>query len=200
MNQPKRYLEFDNLPNRLTLFRILLIPFIIGILYTSENYSGTKLSLSLSWIAVLLFIFASFTDFLDGHIARKRNLVTIFGSFLDPIADKFLVISTLIILQYLERLSVIIVIILVLREVYMLSLRLLALHEKLIIPVNKLGRWKTAIQMVGIGFLMTGVQTTIFPFLNIGKACIYIACFVAVYSAYIYTQNLIKELYKRKGN
>lgn len=199
MTNQQKYLHFDNLPNRLTLFRVILIPFIIGLLYFSQFAQTPSLVTVLCWSALVLFVIASFTDFLDGHIARKRNLVTVFGGFLDPIADKFLVISTLIILQSLDRLSVLIVIILVLREVYMLSLRLLALTENISVPVNWLGKWKTAVQMIGVGFLITGIDSFYFPFLTIGRILIYIACFLAIYSAIIYSIKMLETLKAKRS-
>ncbi|MFN8369283.1 MAG: CDP-alcohol phosphatidyltransferase family protein [Bacteriovoracaceae bacterium] len=109
---------------------------------------------TLNWLSGWTFGVAGIR-FFDGYIARKRNLITMFGSFLDPIADKFLVVSSLVVLLYLGRVDVFVVIILVLRELYMTSLRLLAQNEGLSVPVNNIGKFKTATQMAGIPFLMT---------------------------------------------
>jgi CDP-diacylglycerol--glycerol-3-phosphate 3-phosphatidyltransferase len=124
-------LEIDNLPNRLTIFRVLLIPIVVGSLFLIKYpYSYTVgMEDTLGWFAGWIFTLASITDFLDGYIARKKNIVTVFGSFLDPIADKFLVVSSLIMLLYLDRIHSILVIILILREMYITSLRLLAYSE-----------------------------------------------------------------------
>ena len=91
----KNDLEIDNLPNRLTLVRMLMIPVVVLTLYFSENTPEALLPYQgyLGHIACWIFVIASITDFLDGYIARKRNIVTVFGSFLDPIADKFLIVS-----------------------------------------------------------------------------------------------------------
>ncbi|MEE3078799.1 MAG: CDP-alcohol phosphatidyltransferase family protein, partial [Bdellovibrionota bacterium] len=108
--------EIDNLPNRLTLFRVMLIPIIVGSLYIVKmKYQIFDLIMKdLGYIAGWSFVVASITDFFDGYIARKRGIVTVFGSFLDPIADKFLVVSSLIMLQALGRIHPLVVVALVL--------------------------------------------------------------------------------------
>jgi len=148
--------EIDNLPNRLTMFRIILIPIILISLYLNfgKDAETKKYLMVLNYIAAWTFVLASVTDFFDGFIARRRNIVTVFGSFLDPIADKFLVISSLIMLLALERVHVFVVLVLVLREMYITALRLLAMEKGFTVPVGTLGKWKTATQMVGIPLLM----------------------------------------------
>src|SRR5690606_19065621 len=149
-------LEIDNLPNRLTIFRMLMIPVVVGALYLHISPEKWTFPL-LPWlghIAAFIFALASITDFFDGYIARKRNIVTVFGSFLDPVADKFLVVSSLIMLLALERIHTVVVIILVLREMYMTSFRLIVMTEGIFIPVDKWGEWKTTFQMISIPMLM----------------------------------------------
>lgn len=184
--------EIDNLPNRLTMFRVFLIPIIIISLYLSkfqiEFLEGHKLALG--YIAAWTFVAASITDFFDGYIARKRKIVTVFGSFLDPIADKFLVVSSLILLQELDRIPVLVVIILVLREIYITALRLLANEKGLSVPVGQMGKWKTAAQMVGIPFLMANDYPFGFPMPEVGTAFIYLAALFSLYSALQYTNGL----------
>ncbi len=190
-------LEINNLPNRLTFFRVLLIPVVIGSLYVaSSEYSFmTPELISLAgWVAAWTFTIASITDFFDGYIARRRGIVTVFGSFLDPIADKFLTVSSLIMLQSLGRIPAWIVIVLVLREMYMTSLRLLASHEGIQVPVNDMGKWKTAIQMVGIPMLMCNETWWIFPFPKIGIVLIYIASILSMWSAITYSASMIAKL------
>lgn len=190
-------LEIDNLPNRLTIFRILLIPIVIGCLQVVKwdlPYMTPELISTLGWIAAWTFTAASITDFFDGYIARKRNIVTVFGSFIDPIADKFLTVSSLIILQALGRIPAVIVIILVLREMYMTSLRLLAMHEGISVPVNNLGKWKTAIQMVGIPMLMCNEDWWIIPFPKMGITFIYVASIISLWSAIQYSLSMVQKL------
>lgn len=188
--------EIDNLPNRLTFFRVMLIPVIIGSLYTNlldfPWLHGLKQTFC--YIAAWTFVAASLTDFFDGYIARKRDIVTVFGSFLDPLADKFLIVSSLIILQSLDRIPVLIVIILVLREIYITALRLLANEKGLVVPVGQLGKWKTAFQMFGIGFLMAYDKPYGIPMIALGNIFIYLASIFSIYSALEYTLGLYRKL------
>lgn len=190
-------LEIDNLPNRLTIFRVLLIPIVIGTLYIAgsdfEFINDEIISLA-GWIAAWTFTIASITDFFDGYIARKRGIVTVFGSFIDPIADKFLTVSSLIMLQALGRIPAWIVIVLVLREMYMTSLRLLASNEGIVVPVNNMGKWKTAIQMVGIPMLMCNEKWWFFPFPQMGITFIYIASILSMWSAISYSISMVGKL------
>lgn len=188
--------EIDNLPNRLTIFRMALIPIIIGALFACslevewlKTYHKT-----LGYIAAWTFVAASITDFFDGYIARKRGIVTVFGSFLDPIADKFLVVSSLILLESLGRIHPIIVVILVLREMYITSLRLLATERGLSIPVGSLGKWKTTFQMIAIPFLMANDYPFGIPMPIIGTVFIFLASFFSLYSALEYSTSTIKKL------
>lgn len=188
--------EIDNLPNRLTIFRVLLIPVIIGSLglvmldykwlQTWHHYLG--------YVAGWTFTAASVTDFLDGYIARKRDLQTVFGSFLDPIADKFLVVSSLLMLQGLERIPVFLVIILVLRELYITALRMLAIERGIKVPVGNLGKWKTAFQMIGIPMLMAYDRPWGIPMIELGHAFIYLAAAASLYSSLQYSMGLVKNM------
>jgi CDP-diacylglycerol--glycerol-3-phosphate 3-phosphatidyltransferase len=189
-------LVIDNLPNRITIFRVLLIPIVMSVLYLSDEsvpfFADNKSELA--WIAGWMCAFASMTDFFDGYIARKRNIVTVFGSFLDPIADKFLIVSSLIMLATLGRVHVVIAIVLVLREMYITSLRLLASSEGIIVPVDKLGKWKTFTQMVAVPWLMANQTWYIFDLALLGTILIYVAAFLSLLSAFQYTASLIQKL------
>jgi CDP-diacylglycerol--glycerol-3-phosphate 3-phosphatidyltransferase len=193
-------LQIDNLPNRITIFRVVLIPIVLVLLYIAESdLEGVIQYRSLlGWVAGWIFALASITDFFDGYIARKRNIVTVFGSFLDPIADKFLTVSSLIMLQSLGRVPAIVVIVLVLREMYMTSLRLLANNEGVSVPVNEVGKWKTATQMVGIPLLMANESWMSIPLPLLGSSLIYIACVLSLWSATHYTYNMIQKLKQKR--
>ncbi|MCY4643775.1 MAG: CDP-diacylglycerol--glycerol-3-phosphate 3-phosphatidyltransferase [Bacteriovoracales bacterium] len=189
------HLEIESLPNVLTLFRIALIPVIVATLFL-EKMSWPILSLwhgKLGYIAAYTFAAAAVTDFIDGYIARKRGLVTTFGSFLDPIADKFLVVSSLIMLLYLDRLEVFVVIVLILREFYITSLRLLASGEGLQISAVPFGKWKTAFQLVGIPLLMVNERHLgiLMPFW--GSLCIYASVVLSLCSAVSYSVGVVKK-------
>jgi CDP-diacylglycerol--glycerol-3-phosphate 3-phosphatidyltransferase len=190
-------LEIDNLPNRLTILRILMIPVVVLSLYFVNNPDhgqGIIPTWLLSHLAAWTFVAASITDFLDGWIARRRNIVTVFGSFLDPIADKFLVVSCLIMLAAMHRVHVVVVIILVLREMYMTSLRLLASHEGITIPVSLGGKWKTGFQMTAIPMLMVGYPWLGMPWTEIGSVLIWIAGLLSLGSAISYSLDMIRLL------
>ncbi len=194
--------EINNLPNRLTIFRVLLIPIIIGSMFlgTLTWEAIVPWHKTLGYIAAWTFVAASITDFFDGYIARKRNIVTVFGSFLDPIADKFLVISSLVMLQELGRLPGLLVVVLVLRELYITSLRLLATERGLKIPVGQAGKWKTATQMVGVPFLMAYDHPFGIPMPEIGFALIALASLLSVFSALEYSLGLLRKIKaKRKS-
>ncbi len=190
--------EIDNLPNRLTILRVVMIPIIIFSLYftTKNEKLDAETINTLNWIAAWTFVAASITDFFDGHIARLRNIVTVFGSFLDPIADKFLVISSLIMLLALDRLNVLMVLVLVLREMYITALRLLAMEKGLSVPVGALGKWKTATQMVGIPMLMANANPFSIPMIAIGSWAMILATLFSLYSALEYSVGLIQKIQK----
>jgi CDP-diacylglycerol--glycerol-3-phosphate 3-phosphatidyltransferase len=197
----KNDLEIDNLPNRLTFFRMLMIPVVVSALYFSADTPAILVPYKdyLGHFACWIFVVASLTDWLDGYIARKRNIVTVFGSFLDPIADKFLVVSALIMLMGLDRVHPVIVIILVLREMYMTSLRLLALTEDVDVPVSWMGKWKAAIQMIGMPMLMIYDDFLGIDLILVGTALIYISALLSLWSALKYSLSMIKKLKEKRA-
>lgn len=192
--------EIDNLPNRLTLFRVVLIPVIIGCLFLNMTNQAWIIPYheDLGWIAGWTFVVASITDFFDGYIARKRGIVTVFGSFLDPIADKFLIVSSLILLQGLNRIPILIVIILVLREFYITALRLLASERGIQVPVGEMGKWKTAFQMVGIPFLMANGKPWGISMEVLGTLFIYGASILSLYSGLEYSMGFLRKVKEKR--
>ncbi len=180
---------------------MLMIPVVVMALYlsTSSFEWAIPYKKSLGHVACWVFVVASLTDFLDGYIARKRNIVTVFGSFLDPIADKFLVVSSIIMLQGIDRIHPVTVIILVLREMYMTSLRLLALTEDVDVPVSSMGKWKTGTQMVALPMLMIWDE---FLFINmslLGSILLYISVLLSLWSALLYSLSMIKKLKDKRA-
>lgn len=136
-----------NLPNKLTIVRIIMIPFFVFFLLT-DFVAGSK------WIATVLFCAASITDFLDGHIARKYNLVTNFGKFMDPLADKLLVGAAMICLIPMDKLPAWIVIVIISREFIISGFRLVASDSGIVIAASYWGKFKTVSQMFMIIFLI----------------------------------------------
>ena len=135
-----------NLPNKLSVARVLCIPAIVALLH----FSGPVCR----YIAAALFIIGCLTDFLDGRIARKRNMVTDFGKFIDPVADKLLVLTTLIMLVHLQKMPAWIVIVILCRELAVDGLRMVAVTKGQVIAAGPLGKWKTACQMVVISAVL----------------------------------------------
>ena len=141
-----------NLPNKLTLFRVILIPFFIVILMTDCLGTASK------WTALAIFIVASLTDMLDGKIARKYGLVTNFGKFMDPLADKMLVCSAMICLTGMQKLAAWIVIVIVAREFIISGFRLIASDNGVVIAASYWGKFKTTFQMVMVILLIADIQ------------------------------------------
>lgn len=139
-----------NLPNKLTVFRIILVPIMVLIPYLSIQ--GEFLGIPISWIIIdIIFIIASITDKLDGSIARKRNLVTNFGKFLDPIADKILVLAAMVMLVGMDKLPAWIPIIVLFREFVVSGYRLISVEQGgKVIAASIWGKIKTATQMTAI--------------------------------------------------
>ena len=139
-----------NLPNKLTLFRIILVP--IMVIVSFFDIPGSFLGIPTTmWILDLIFIIASITDKLDGYLARKNNQVTTFGKFLDPIADKILVVAAMIMFVEMGRLPAWIPIIVIFREFAVSGYRLIAVQSKgKVVAANIWGKLKTVTQMLGI--------------------------------------------------
>ncbi len=172
-----------NLPNKLTVLRVILIPFFLVALMVPDFPYG-------KWIAVAIFIIASFTDMLDGQIARKYNLVTNFGKFMDPLADKLLVCSAMIALIELDRLPAWVVIIIIAREFIISGFRLVASDNGVVIAAGWWGKVKTVVQMVMIIFVMC----------DFGGSVVHVVELVLIYAALALTViSLIDYLVKNKG-
>lgn len=154
-----------NLPNKLTLFRIILVP--IMVIVSFFDILGSFLGISTTmWIMELIFIIASITDKLDGYLARKNNQVTNFGKFLDPIADKILVVAAMILFVEMGRLPAWIPIIVIFREFAVSGYRLIAVQNSgKVIAANVWGKLKTVTQMIAI-ILMFLTTQPYFAFVN----------------------------------
>ena len=150
-----------NLPNKLTIFRMILIPFFVFFLLAPyfEGYGN--------YIAVAIFIVASLTDLLDGKIARKYNLVTNFGKFMDPLADKLLVCSAMICLIELDSIPSWVVIIIISREFIISGFRLVASDNGVVIAASYWGKFKTTFQMLMVIVLILNIKTPFFNYLGI---------------------------------
>lgn len=146
-----------NLPNRLTVLRVIMVPFFVAfMLIPSLGGVANK------YIALALFCVASFTDFLDGYLARRDNLVTNFGKFMDPLADKLLVCSALICLSSMDKLPTWIVLIIIAREFIISGFRLVASDNGIVIAASYWGKFKTVSHMTMIILLILDFHNPIY--------------------------------------
>ena len=142
-----------NLPNKLTILRVIMIPFFVVALMLEGGANQMY-----RYIAAAIFIIASLTDLLDGNIARKYNLVTNFGKFMDPLADKLLVCSALICMIELGQLPAWMVLIIISREFIISGFRLVASDNGVVIAASYWGKWKTTFQMISVVLLILNIQ------------------------------------------
>lgn len=141
-----------NLPNKLTVLRVILVPFFVFFLLGADWIGSFS-----PYIALIIFIVASLTDMLDGKIARKYNLITNFGKFMDPLADKLLVCSALICMIELRQLPAWMVIIIISREFIISGFRLVASDNGVVIAASYWGKFKTTFQMIGVVLLIFNI-------------------------------------------
>lgn len=163
-----------NLPNQLTISRILLVPVLVAVLALDGERS--------SLLAGILFAVAGFTDLIDGYLARKDNLVTSLGKFLDPLADKVLVSSVLVMLVQLGRISAWIAIIIICRDLMVTGLRAVAADDGVVIAADKYGKLKTVLQLVALEPLILHYSWLGIPMHMIGMILLYIALALTVFS------------------
>ena len=177
-----------NLPNKLTIFRVILIPFFVLFLLLEPDNQTFRL------IADLIFIVASLTDMLDGKIARKYHLVTNFGKFMDPLADKLLVCAAMVCLVATGQLAAWIVIIIISREFIISGFRLIASDNGIVIAASMWGKFKTVFQMLMIIVLIANIPLAAFGM--IGTVLTYVALVLTVVSLVDYiakNKDILKE-------
>jgi cardiolipin synthase len=171
-----------NLPNLLTISRILAIPLVVGTFYVSGD--GAR------WAACALFIAAAITDYFDGYFARAWNQSSAFGRFLDPIADKLLVAAVLLMLAAFERLSewtVLPATVILLREILVSGLREFLAQLNVGVPVSRLAKWKTGIQMVALPILLLGdAGPSAIRVRMIGEVCLWVSAALTLITGYDY--------------
>ena len=170
-----------NLPNMLSLFRVILVPVILVFL-TLRGQLGYVMGLNVGdCIAAVVFIIASITDAVDGYIARKRNIVTNLGKFIDPLADKILVIAVLTALVELHRVPAWMVVVIISREFIVSGLRMVAASEGVVIAASKGGKLKTVTQIIGIILLLFNIPGAM--------AVMWLAVILTVWSGIEYIRN-----------
>ena len=179
-----------SLPNMLTLSRIAIIPVLLALIYVNQPHSR--------WIAVIFFILACVTDYFDGYFARHRGEVSAIGRFLDPIADKLLVAAVLLMLVKVDSindLTILPALVILCREVLVSGLREYLAEIQVQVPVSKLAKWKTAIQMVALGVLIVGdAGPSFLPVQAIGEIGLWLAAALTFITGYTYMSHGLKHM------
>ena len=189
--------DLFNLPNAVTLTRIGMIPIILTFTYYESRLN--------SFVAAIVFAVTAATDFLDGWIARRRGLVTVIGKFLDPLADKLVVVSTLIMLVHLGRVAAWLVIVIMAREFIVSGLRTMAMGEGIVIAAGQEGKYKTAVQLAAISFLLVHYRYQVDFLLfqvevdanAVGTWLLYLSMAFSVWSAAVYIRDFLQIAYRR---
>ncbi len=188
--------EFLNLPNTITMVRMAMIPVILWFTYFESRKA--------SFIAAMLFAVIGATDFLDGWVARRRGLVTVIGKFLDPLADKLVVMAALVMLVHLGRVAAWVVIVVMGREFIVSGLRTIAMSEGIVIAAGQDGKLKTILQIVGITFLLLhyaypidfGFAVFEYDANKVGTLLLYLSLVFSVWSAWTYFADFLKAVYR----
>lgn len=187
-----------NLPNKLTMVRISLVPLVVIVyLCIDDNFWVMDETSGLAFRDVLVFIIfatASITDMLDGMIARKYHLITSFGKFVDPIADKLLVNTVLIMLAYTHQANIIAVLLMIARDLFVDGLRMTAASQGKVVSAGFYGKLKTVLQMVAIVFLLLKNWPFSYLGLPVDQILLWAATLASLYSGYIYFMKLKKYI------
>ncbi|MBI4043056.1 MAG: CDP-diacylglycerol--glycerol-3-phosphate 3-phosphatidyltransferase [Deltaproteobacteria bacterium] len=178
------YRRVINIANLMTLLRMLLVPVVIALIWTPTVFR--------LWFAASFVIFAGITDLLDGYLARKFRVESIAGKILDPIADKVLVLSVLVVLVQMQRVHVIPVLLLIAREIVVTGIRAVAAGEGLIIAAGKEGKFKTWFQMWAISCLVIHDEYLGASAHEVGLVLLYISLYFSLLSGYEYVMDYVR--------
>jgi cardiolipin synthase (CMP-forming) len=174
-------------PNMLTIFRVALVPVVVGLFYVDGHWAR--------WAACLCFTVAAATDYVDGWLARLWQQQSAFGRWLDPVADKLLVGATIVMLSGYDRAPLIPAVIIVLREIMVSGLREYMAEVAVGLPVSRLAKWKTGVQMVAIGFLIVGDSGPGWlPVTDIGWAGLWLAAILTLVTGWDYLQAGVRHM------
>ena len=185
---------FFTVPTLLTWTRIVAIPLLVGVFYMGLEHTVQN------WIATVMFIVFALTDWLDGFLARKLNQTSSFGAFLDPVADKFLVCASLLVLVHLRRADVFVALIIIGREIAISALRewMAQIGASKSVAVHMLGKLKTTVQMIAIPFLLfDGILFREIDTHLWGTWLIWLAAILTVWSMIYYLQKALPEIRRR---
>ena len=188
---------FFTVPTLLTWARIVCIPLIVGVYDLPFDSLGPGMR---NLIATVLFVVFALTDWLDGYLARRLNQTSSFGAFLDPVADKFLVCSTLLVLVHLQRVDALVALVIIGREIAISALRewMAQIGASRSVAVHMLGKVKTTVQMVAIPFLLyDGLLLRVIDTRLWGTALIYVAAVLTIWSMVYYLRKALPEIRAR---
>ncbi len=181
----------SSLPNLLTVSRVVLVPVIIGFFYVEGDWAR--------YVTALLFVVAATTDYVDGYLARSWKQHSPFGRWLDPVADKLLVAATVVMLVGFEQAPLLPAVVIVLREILVSGLREYLAEVSVGMPVTPLAKWKTAVQMTAIGFLLVGdAGPAGVPVTAIGSVGLWIAAALTLYTGYGYLRSGLRHMFGRE--
>ncbi len=188
--------ELWTVANGVTLVRVAAIPAFLFYAYYESRFD--------SFVAALIYAAVSATDFLDGWLARRRDEITVIGKFLDPLADKLIAMAALVMLVHLGRIGAWVVILLLARELAVTGLRTIAMSEGIVIAAGKEGKYKTAIQLIGIVFLLLHYRYPIdfFAFTvevdanRVGSLLVYLSLVFSLWSAAKYFAGFVEAVYR----
>jgi cardiolipin synthase len=179
-----------SIPNILTLSRILVIPGLIGSFYLDSPLAN--------WLALGLFVAAGVTDFFDGYMARALGVQSKLGQFLDPVADKLLVAAALFMLAAtpgrIDSITVIAAVVILCREVLVSGLREVLADIKVSVPVTRLAKWKTTMQIIAIAFLLAGDAASFLHAKEVGTVGLWVAAVLTLYTGYDYLRAGLRHL------
>lgn len=172
------------IPNIITLTRLFFLPLLVYFMwYSDHNYN---------WYAVFILIFISFGDLLDGFLARKLNAVTATGKIIDPMADKLVILVSVTMLLYLRNIHPVVAILILSREIVVLTVRAIASNEGIVLSANTIAKRKTFIQIVGLCFITANIKLFGFTTVDIGAIILIISIFLSWISLFIYFNDLYK--------
>jgi len=165
------------IPNYLTLLRVLLIPFLILSFYLEDG---------VRYITASIFVIAAITDFFDGYLSRKWNVQSKFGALMDPIADKLIVATALILIVASDNSNLVAAVGIMCREIFISGLREFTAKSEVDIPVTNLAKWKTALQMFSIILLLAATGAIGSPVYYVGSVCLWLAFIITFYTGFLY--------------
>lgn len=186
MARPLARSQLWNLPNTITVVRVAIIPVVMVLMLYGDRWT--------SLAAATLFILAALSDVLDGYLARRMGLVSTFGAFLDPLADKLLVSTAMVMLIPLDRIPAWMVALFLMREMTVTALRSIAASEGLIISASPLGKKKTAYQLTALSFLIIHHPLMGFDVHSVGMVLLWFALFYTMLSGWDYLRSFFKEV------